>query len=492
MPNLDALDTAIAVVIVLLLLSLIVQSVQAIFKKLLKIKSRQLEQSLVDLFEHVVASPAAAAAGTSLANKAATKIVKSPILQLLPRGKHASELASKDVRDLYQAVIAQFKEIGRVSVAGRAMLDSISKEDLLKVLRSVAPGSLLPNLVTELTTACERVAALDEALKIDVSHLDGEASAKFAAMHDALAPVLSDIRSIMSGAQLNPKLMLGDVMSLRQIKLDEVLKLLGEVQKKVEEDIKSESATPTSQRAKDLDAVAQSLKSVAAIMIELRQKFDAALAPVRVKLTEVESWYDTVMQSFDERYARSMKTWAVVISFIVVIFLNANFFNIYKNISANDVTRSLIVQAGPEILKRGEGQTTTPTQPPGQTRTPDTQDSKELLAAIQEIRSQLRGDVDTYASLGFTPTRLADVRAWLSTWKPVDRTDQTAKDAWLNQRKTDLRTLIGWIITALLLSVGAPFWQDTLESLFGIKSLLRKRGDIRNVETASGAGQPKT
>lgn len=53
MPNLDALDTAIAIVIVLLLLSLIVQSVQAMLKKLLQIKSRQLEQSLLNVFQHM-------------------------------------------------------------------------------------------------------------------------------------------------------------------------------------------------------------------------------------------------------------------------------------------------------------------------------------------------------------------------------------------------------------------------------------------------------
>jgi hypothetical protein len=44
---------------------------------------------------------------------------------------------------------------------------------------------------------------------------------------------------------------------------------------------------------------------------------------------------------------------------------------------------------------------------------------------------------------------------------------------------------------AMLLSVGAPFWQDTLESLFGVKNLLRKNADIKNVEQQSGQGNPK-
>ena len=42
----------------------------------------------------------------------------------------------------------------------------------------------------------------------------------------------------------------------------------------------------------------------------------------------------------------------------------------------------------------------------------------------------------------------------------------------------------------MLLSVGAPFWQDALESLFGIKNLLRKRSDTQNVEDKGGQPKP--
>jgi hypothetical protein len=54
-----------------------------------------------------------------------------------------------------------------------------------------------------------------------------------------------------------------------------------------------------------------------------------------------------------------------------------------------------------------------------------------------------------------------------------------------------LKTLLGWFIMTMLLSVGAPFWQDVLESLFGLKNKLRKQTGTQNVETESGAGQPK-
>lgn len=491
MPGLDAIDTAIAVVIVLLLLSLIVQSVQEILKKLLKIKSRQLEQSLVDLFQHIVAAPKAQGA-------ADVTLRKSPILRLLnPRAKHAAAEADEKVKPLFDAVVLRFKQIGRVSAAGKAMLDSLSKEDLIKVLRSVAPDTVLPDLLGQLKEATETVNNLHAALKdIDITKLEGEASAKFAAMRDALEPALSDIRSIMSGEKLKPELVLGDIMSLRQIKLDEVLKFLAEVQSKVEEDIKAEK--PDSPKLEGLKIVSTGLQTIAQRIIEVREKFDTALAPLRTKLSEVEVWYDTVMQSFNERYTRSMKTWAVVVSAVVVILLNANFFNIYRNITTNDVTRNLIIQAGPAVLASAKARdaepspSQSPAASPGGTTTtqdPDQPSTEELLASLKELQKQIQGDANTYASFGFAPLTLAQVGTWLGTLPPPKDTDNPLK-VWVDHRTRDLKTLLGWAITAMLLSVGAPFWQDALESLFGVKNLLRKRSDTKNVEDKGGQPRP--
>jgi hypothetical protein len=50
----------------------------------------------------------------------------------------------------------------------------------------------------------------------------------------------------------------------------------------------------------------------------------------------------------------------------------------------------------------------------------------------------------------------------------------------------------GWVVMTILLSVGAPFWEDALESLFGLKNLLRTGSETKNIERKSGAGQPKT
>lgn len=216
----------------------------------------------------------------------------------------------------------------------------------------------------------------------------------------------------------------------------------------------------------------------------------------------VENWFDTVMQGFEERYTRHMKSVALVISFLVVILLNANFFNIYRSIAGSENVRAAILAKGPEILKQAEAANKavesaqpkpSPEPSPGQTPNPPKSTPADSAAAAAATRSQeelaqeinhLRALVSQSEGLGIKPLSRKQVGDFVFK-----------EGAWA--RSNDSRivhgttVLLGWTIMALLLSVGAPFWQDTLESLFGLKNLIRKRSDTKNVEGQKG-GQPKS
>jgi hypothetical protein len=204
------------------------------------------------------------------------------------------------------------------------------------------------------------------------------------------------------------------------------------------------------------------------------------------------------MQSFEERYTRSMKTAALVISFLVVVFLNANFFNVYTELSTSDAKRELIIQSRPQVVEAlarnlPAPQTETPpaNETPAQKAEREKRDRERQDAATRQTvqtwlkasEEEINKSAGTFVGYGFQPITLQDTEAWLSSL--VTRAD------WWPNRKHDLRVLLGWVVMALLLSVGAPFWQDFLESLFGIKNVLRKRSDTRNVEQEAGTGQPR-
>src|SRR3954468_15979764 len=107
MPDLSILNTLIAMVIVILVLSLIVQSLQTLVKKLFKLKSVTIRNSLVDLFETITHNPSGAAADGA---------------------------APQAPQQLVEDVTKRLKEMGRKTLFGRTMLDSLAKGDLLKVL----------------------------------------------------------------------------------------------------------------------------------------------------------------------------------------------------------------------------------------------------------------------------------------------------------------------------------------------------------------------
>ena len=298
MINLNTLDTVIAMVIVLMVLSLIVQSIQSLIKKLFKVKSRTFLDSLDDLFKYV----------------------------------DSQKIIEKSSAQLVSEIEGEFKKLGRVSfLLKNPMIDSLAKDDLIKILDKMGYGALKQ---------------------------------------------------------------------------------------------------------------------------------------------EAGDWFETVMQGFEERYTRHMKTVAIVVSILVVVLLNANFFEVYRNISTSDVMRNALIQ------KRGEVQKQFNT---GQQNQQGSQSDGEQL---KNELNQLQKYLDEYQGFGFTPLRPAQVSDFFTahgSWEGIPAGQRFAHA---------IRLLGGWAIMVMLLSVGAPFWQDVLESLFGIKNLLRKRSDTKNVEDKGGQPKP--
>lgn len=486
--NSNTLDTVIAVVIVLLMLSLVVQSVQQALKKLLKIKSRQIEDSLVDLFEHVIGEKTAASGGLW-----GRLVQNSPFLRIFG-GTHPAEYNAK-VKGLYDEVCKGFVQAGRVSQRGKLMLDSVAKSDLLKILESVAPAVLTPDFDERLTSARgefeELAAAVGSFRPSEFSeHLSVEAREKLARMQGTLRPLIDDVRAylrgeVVPGADASsgdagggagsgggeaggkggtaaqgqgaaPPALLKDVIKLNAIRLRDVSDLISEAQKAVEEQLAlAEQDKNGAAAATALRAGADTLRSLASVVA----KFDRSVDQLLANLTKAETWFDTVMQSFEERYARSMRTWGIIISLAVVVLLNANFFDVYKNIAGNDTLRGNLLQMRDDLAKRYEESLARGDQAAAQ----------NLRQLYQDATKDVGGSAAAYTSLGFTPI-----------WQCSGTCFQGGV----------FHSLIGWAVMALLLSAGAPFWQDTLESLFGLKNVLRKRSDTKNVEDKGGQPKP--
>jgi hypothetical protein len=527
--ELGILNTVIAMVIVFLVLSLLVQSIQMFVKKVLKLKSRQIVGSLEDLYEQAIeTSSVTPATNTTRGQKSAAK-------------------------QFTDKVVAEFTKIGRVSYFGNPVLDSLSKEDLFKIMAKLESENFVPDYVKRFQDLCNELNNLRTAIETLSANdvVKGAASAKLAEIRGLLAPVFNDVQSIVDEDNaVRSRVLFGDLLRLGKLKPTGVLELLTEAQKEITSEIEVASKTDSA-LVPALQTSSNELSKIAKLVGELSQKFDNAFAPLRGKLEQVETWYNTVMQSFDERYTRHMKTVALCISIVVVIVLNANFFKVYSSLSTNDVRRNLVLESGERVLEaaktgnpgliptptpspspaatvtesvasavagpKGETPTPTPTPTPSPSPTPD------IKMLVEETQQDIDVYLSTYQEFGFAPLTMDEVRSWLMSvvgqtlvrnekgvplceekdleGRAIDtRVKPTCQLAWRNQlstewwasRRHDVFVLFGWAIMVLLLSVGAPFWQDALESLFGIKNLLRQKSGTENIETQSGAGQPKS
>ena len=514
--DLGILNTVIALVVVLLVLSLLVQAIQTLLKKLLKLKSRQIEDSLKDLYEQVV--------GTQNAPPPATPLLSnfwSTIKRVLGMKTPAVPATAAEV--FKDRVLDQFKNIGRQTLFGNAVLDSLSKSDLFKVMGKLESEDFFPDYVTKFQVLCDRIDDLRKAIDAITEDpiLRGGASTKIAEIRSILAPIFNNVLAILDGTQVKPKVLFADLLRLQKLDVHGLLDLVDEAQQAISKETEIATQSNNAGEVAALQKLSSELAQVAKLIGDLSQKFVDAVSPLRNKIEQVELWFDTVTQSFDERYTRHMRTISFVISIVVVIVLNANFFQVYKSLANNEVQRNMLSDAGADLLKELQAKESATAQPaaspaasPNASPTP-TDQVAELKKDFQEIDS-LAG---TYGSFGFKPLSAGELQTflwstgvWTRPW-PDDYgnhgwggfklvttqqggneishwTVQSRRD-WWESRKDNLVTIVGWAIMVMLLSVGAPFWQDALESLFGIKNLLRQKSETQNIETQSGSGQPR-
>jgi hypothetical protein len=425
MLNLDALDTLIAVVVALLVLSLIVQSIQAAIKKFFRIKSIQLEESLVHLFHYLL-------------DKDAIKVTRGKSNQL--------QASDPQVGALYEAVIEEFARAGRVSPRGRPLIESVCKDDLIRFIGQAPVSKLIEHLPAaeygNISEISDKITRARKAVKeLFIKHRELIEQTPLAEIKAPLLETLSVANQFLD--LKNSDLTLGD---LSDASLEAARKTLDALPDSIEETLlhlRDEAGLKAAQSLTELQETLAPISKVLKDTIMLPRKLSQILG-------KVEIWYDTIMQSFDERYTRSMKSFSLAISFAVVVLLNANLFDIYREVSANDSKRNLIVQSGERLASRLRE------QPPA--------DSQRMNQTLQEWSKQSYNEIDQNASL-YTALGFSGPRWIVDVWK---------NPQWPTAQKA-IETVAGWLITTMLLSVGAPFWQDALGSLFGLKNFLRKK-----------------
>ncbi len=163
---------------------------------------------------------------------------------------------------------------------------------------------------------------------------------------------------------------------------------------------------------------------------------------------KVATWFDDAMERLSGAYKRHLKFISIVVASIVAIAFNANTFRVADVLWNDKELRGRIVDQAADLVKQADGSDSF-----CHLRKPDATPSGHQPAAdinLATLRQSVQATEDCLRPfpIGWT----ADARAnWHWRLVPI------------------ALSILGWLVTALALTLGAPFWFDLLVKFVNIR-----------------------
>jgi hypothetical protein len=147
----------------------------------------------------------------------------------------------------------------------------------------------------------------------------------------------------------------------------------------------------------------------------------------------VEDWYNSAMDRVSGWYKYRTQKILFVIGLVLAISLNANTIGIVKQLSVDSTLRQSIVAAA----QSAKGPTSDTSQP--------------IAAQIKQAEDEVSGIGNLGIPLGWT------------------------KDTTPSDLPGGLGLFLGWLLTGVAVSLGAPFWFDLLNKIMVVRSTVKPR-----------------
>ena len=157
-------------------------------------------------------------------------------------------------------------------------------------------------------------------------------------------------------------------------------------------------------------------------------------------------WYDQVMDRVSGAYKRTTRRWILLLAIGLTVIMNADTVKLAGNLWQNPTLRAYVVERAKARLEQGPPletvEYTEPNSPkPTEPIAPDTSKSPNSVLAEEQ---SLLGDLFGWSGEG------AALRRSTLSWLALH--------------------LLGWLVTALAVSLGAPFWFDLLNRLVNLRA----------------------
>jgi hypothetical protein len=189
----------------------------------------------------------------------------------------------------------------------------------------------------------------------------------------------------------------------------------------------------------------------------------------------VEEWFNDSMDRVSGWYKRNAQSNALILACIVTLVMNADTVNVAKILWTNPTVRAAVVdQARQRAAKK----------PPDESLPMVEYPNSNDATASKPV------NVPTSPEQALSPEEqklLGQLTGWGPDWEKVGAASGAA--AWFAALGLIIYNhFIGWIVTALAVSLGAPFWFDTLNRFMNIRNAGRAPDEPR--DKSSSTQQP--
>lgn len=168
--------------------------------------------------------------------------------------------------------------------------------------------------------------------------------------------------------------------------------------------------------------------------------------------TAVSDWLDRSLTMMGESYKRNLQIISFVVGLVITIMLNINTITLTERLYHDKELRNATTALAVQVTERINKETFEKCQKQTDITSQDLACNElNKLANIIQKHDESLGKLP----IGWSNTSLSDFFATLSLW-------------------AGLKMLIGWLLTALAVSLGAPFWFDLLNKAVSIRHGMKK------------------
>ena len=177
--------------------------------------------------------------------------------------------------------------------------------------------------------------------------------------------------------------------------------------------------------------------------------------------SSIATWFDDAMDRLSGAYKRQIKWISMLVGLLVAIAFNADSFNVASTLWKDPDRRAAAVQMAESVAKQSIAAPGQQTPATGQPIT-----DAQVKEQVEKTETSLRS-----LPIGWTCAVKQQTAASTTTPKPDMTWKDSAKQYWecAHKQKFSVLRILGWLLTAAAISLGAPFWFDLLNQFINLR-----------------------